>query len=70
VIFASGLATRLMEEAEARPKPKIEIGSKSILWHIMKIYEHHGYNDFIICYGYIAHMLKDNFLVIICTIPM
>ncbi len=62
VIFAGGLGTRLMEETEARPKPMVEIGGKPILWHIMKIYEHHGFNDFIICLGYKAHMIKEYFL--------
>jgi glucose-1-phosphate cytidylyltransferase len=62
VIFAGGLGTRLMEETEARPKPMVEIGGKPILWHIMKIYEHYGYNDFIICLGYKAHMIKEYFL--------
>ncbi len=61
VIFAGGLGTRLMEETEARPKPMVEIGGKPILWHIMKIYEHHGFNDFIICLGYKAAMIKEYF---------
>ena len=43
VIFAGGLGTRLMEETEARPKPMVEIRGKPILWHIIKIYEHHGF---------------------------
>jgi glucose-1-phosphate cytidylyltransferase len=62
VILAGGLGTRLMEETEARPKPMVEIGGKPILWHIMKIYEHHGFNDFIICLGYKAQMIKEYFL--------
>jgi glucose-1-phosphate cytidylyltransferase len=62
VIFAGGLGTRLMEETEARPKPMVEIGGKPILWHIMKIYEHYGFNDFVICLGYKAHMIKEYFL--------
>lgn len=62
VIFAGGLGTRLMEETEARPKPMVEIGGKPILWHIMKIYEHHGFNDFIICLGYKSQMIKEYFL--------
>ena len=52
VILAGGLGIRLMEEAESRPKPLVEIGVKPILWHIMKIYESYGHNDFIICSGY------------------
>ena len=62
VILAGGLGTRLMEETEARPKPMVEIGGKPILWHIMKIYEHHGFNDFIICLGYKAQMIKEYFI--------
>jgi len=61
VIFAGGLGTRLMEETEARPKPMVEIGGKPILWHIMKLYEHHGFNDFILCLGYKSHMIKEYF---------
>ena len=62
VIFAGGLGTRLMEETEARPKPMVEIGGKPILWHIMKIYEQYGFNDFVICLGYKAQMIKEYFL--------
>lgn len=49
VIFAGGLGTRIAEETDVRPKPMVEIGGKPILWHIMKIYSHYGFNDFIIC---------------------
>jgi glucose-1-phosphate cytidylyltransferase len=62
VILAGGLGTRLMEETEARPKPMVEIGGKPVLWHIMKIYETQGYNEFIICLGYKAHLVKEYFL--------
>ena len=62
VIFAGGLGTRLMEETEARPKPMVEIGGKPILWHIMKIYEHQGFNEFIICLGYKQEMVKEYFI--------
>jgi len=51
-----------MEETEARPKPMVEIGGKPILWHIMKIYEAYGFNDFIICLGYKAQTIKEYFL--------
>jgi glucose-1-phosphate cytidylyltransferase len=61
VIFAGGFGTRLMEETEARPKPMVEIGGKPILWHILKIYEHFGYNEFIICLGYKATFIKEYF---------
>ncbi len=62
VILAGGLGTRLMEETESRPKPMVEIGGKPILWHIMKIYETHGFNDFVICLGYKAQLIKEYFL--------
>lgn len=62
VIFAGGLGTRLAEETETRPKPMVEIGGKPILWHIMKIYGHYGYNEFIICLGYKGYMIKEYFM--------
>ena len=62
VIFAGGLGTRLMEETEARPKPMVEIGGKPILWHIMKIYEQQGFNEFVICLGYKQEMVKEYFI--------
>lgn len=62
VIFAGGLGTRISEETGTRPKPMVEIGGKPILWHIMKIYESHGFNDFVICLGYKAYVIKEYFL--------
>ena len=62
VIFAGGLGTRLSEETTKRPKPMVEIGGKPILWHIMKIYEHYGFSEFIICLGYKGYMIKEYFL--------
>jgi glucose-1-phosphate cytidylyltransferase len=62
VIFAGGLGTRLAEETEIRPKPMVEIGGKPILWHIMKIYSHYGYNDFVICLGYKGFFIKEYFM--------
>jgi glucose-1-phosphate cytidylyltransferase len=62
VILAGGLGTRLMEETEARPKPMVEIGGRPILWHIMKIYEKYGFNEFVLCLGYKAHLIKEYFL--------
>ena len=61
VILAGGLGTRLMEETEARPKPMVEIGGKPILWHIMKIYNHYGFNDFVVCLGYKGTLIKEYF---------
>lgn len=62
VIFAGGLGTRLAEETDVRPKPMVEIGGKPILWHIMKIYSHYGFNDFIICLGYKGFYIKEYFM--------
>lgn len=61
VILAGGLGTRLGEETSLRPKPMVEVGGMPILWHIMKIYAHHGINDFIICLGYKGYMIKEYF---------
>jgi len=61
VILAGGLGTRLSEETSLRPKPMVEIGGMPILWHVMKIYSHHGIKDFIICCGYKAGYIKDYF---------
>ena len=61
VILAGGLGTRISEETSSRPKPMIEIGSKPILWHIMKIYSHYGVNDFIVCCGYKGYVIKEYF---------
>jgi len=61
VILAGGLGTRLSEETIVKPKPMVEIGGKPIIWHIMKIYSHYGFNDFIICLGYKGYMIKEYF---------
>lgn len=61
VILAGGLGTRFSEESQYKPKPMIELGGKPILWHIMKLYSHYGYNDFIICAGYKQHIIKEWF---------
>ncbi len=61
VILAGGFGTRLSEETSLRPKPMVEIGGKPILWHIMKLYSHHGFNEFIICLGYKGYMIKEYF---------
>lgn len=62
VIFAGGLGTRISEETDARPKPMVEIGGKPILWHIMKMYDRYGYNDFIVCLGYKGYVIKEYFM--------
>lgn len=61
VILAGGFGTRLSEETGVKPKPMVEIGDHPILWHIMKIYAHHGINDFVICLGYKGHIIKEFF---------
>ncbi len=62
VILAGGLGTRLSEETDIKPKPMVEIGGKPILWHIMKMYSHYGFNDFVILTGYKSHVIKDFFV--------
>ena len=61
VILCGGLGTRLSEETLVRPKPMVEIGGRPILWHIMKIYSHYGFNDFVLCLGYKGYMIKEYF---------
>ena len=61
VLLAGGFGTRLTEESHLKPKPMIEIGDQPILWHIMKLYSHYGFNDFIICAGYKQHVIKEYF---------
>ena len=61
VILAGGYGTRISEESHLKPKPMVEIGGKPILWHIMKLYSACGANDFIICCGYMQHVIKEYF---------
>jgi glucose-1-phosphate cytidylyltransferase len=61
VILAGGHGTRISEESHLKPKPMIEIGGRPILWHIMKIYSQHGFNDFIVCLGYKGYAIKEYF---------
>jgi glucose-1-phosphate cytidylyltransferase len=61
LILAGGFGTRLSEETDVRPKPMAEIGGKPILWHIMKIYSHYGFNDFVILLGYKGYYIKEFF---------
>lgn len=62
VILCGGLGTRLSEETQVRPKPMVEIGGRPIVWHIMKIYEKYGFNDFVLALGYKGEYIKDYFL--------
>lgn len=61
VILAGGFGTRISEESHLKPKPMVSIGDAPILWHIMKIYSHYGFNEFIICCGYKGHIIKEYF---------
>lgn len=61
LLLAGGFGTRLSEETDIRPKPMVEIGGKPIIWHIMKIYSHYGYNDFVILLGYKGYYIKEYF---------
>ena len=61
VILAGGRGSRISEESILKPKPLIEIGGMPIIWHIMKIYSHFGFNDFVICCGYKGYMIKEYF---------
>ena len=62
IILCGGLGTRISEETSVRPKPMVEIGGYPIVWHIMKWYESHGYNDFLLALGYKGDYIKDYFL--------
>ncbi len=61
VLLCGGLGTRLKEETEFKPKPMVEIAGRPILWHIMKIYSHYGFNEFVLCLGYRGDVIKDYF---------
>lgn len=61
VLLAGGFGTRISEETVLKPKPMIEIGGMPILWHIMKTYSFHGFNDFVICCGYKGYVIKEYF---------
>jgi glucose-1-phosphate cytidylyltransferase len=62
IILAGGLGTRLAEETVVRPKPMVEVGGHPILWHIMNIYAHHGFQEFLVALGYKGELVKDYFL--------
>ncbi|MDR2246087.1 MAG: NTP transferase domain-containing protein, partial [Treponema sp.] len=61
VLLAGGYGTRLSGETDLRPKPMVEIDGRPVLWHIMKIYSHYGFNEFIVCCGYKSYYIKDCF---------
>jgi glucose-1-phosphate cytidylyltransferase len=62
VLLCGGLGTRLREETEFRPKPMVEIGGRPILWHIMKLYAHAGFREFVCCLGYRGNLIREYFL--------
>lgn len=62
VILCGGLGTRLREETEFRPKPMVDVGRRPILWHIMKIYSHFGFREFVLCLGYRGNVIREYFL--------
>src|SRR6516162_8270032 len=61
VLFCGGFGMRMREYSEALPKPKVPIGYRPILWHVMKYYSHYGHKDFILCLGYKADVIKNYF---------
>ena len=63
IILCGGIGTRLKEETEFKPKPMVYIGNKPIIWHIMKIYSHYGFNEFVLALGYKGEQLKDYLIV-------
>ena len=62
VLFCGGMGTRLRDYSDSIPKPLVEVGSRPIMWHLMKYYAHYGHNDFILCLGYGAAAIKNYFL--------
>ena len=62
VILCGGQGTRLREETEFRPKPLVPVGERPVLWHIIKLYSHAGFHDFVLCLGYRVTMIKEYFL--------
>ena len=62
VLFCGGLGMRLRDYSDQNPKPLVEVGSRPVLWHLMKYYAHFGFKDFILCLGYRADYIKNYFL--------
>ena len=61
VILAGGMGMRMKENTESIPKPLVPIGERPILWHVMKLYSHYGFHDFVICLGYKGERIKEYF---------
>ena len=66
-ILAGGMGTRISEETDIKPKPMVEIGGRPILWHIMKHYAHHGFNEFAVALGYKGDYIKK-YMVDYCSL--
>jgi glucose-1-phosphate cytidylyltransferase len=62
VLFCGGLGMRMRADNQSLPKPMMPIGSRPVLWHVMRYYAHFGHTEFILCLGYGAHAVKDYFL--------
>jgi glucose-1-phosphate cytidylyltransferase len=62
VLFCGGLGTRLREHSDTIPKPLVNIGSRPIVWHLMRYYAHYGHTDFILCLGYRGDLIREFFL--------
>lgn len=62
VLFCGGLGTRLREHSDTIPKPLVNIGSRPILWHLMRYYAHFGHTEFILCLGYRGDLIREYFL--------
>jgi glucose-1-phosphate cytidylyltransferase len=62
VLFCGGLGTRLREHSDIVPKPLVQVGSRPLLWHLMRYYSHFGHKDFILCLGYRGDMIREYFL--------
>ncbi len=62
VLFCGGLGLRMLEASARIPKPMVPIGTRPVLWHVMKYFAHYGHKDFILCLGHKAEVIKEFFL--------
>ncbi|MGH8241547.1 MAG: sugar phosphate nucleotidyltransferase, partial [Steroidobacteraceae bacterium] len=61
VLFCGGLGTRLREHSDTIPKPLVPVGSRPIIWHLMRYYAYYGHKDFVLCLGYRGDLIRDYF---------